>query len=87
MNDICNQGITLNYHSGWCGLGPGKYKIYATAVFDECQIWDECVNIVVDISNGSMHITDMDDKVYAVLHKQHDVTNSCRGLAAAELVD
>jgi len=87
MNDICNQGITLNYHSGWCGLGLGKYKIAATAVFDECQIWDEDVNIIVDMSNGCMHITDMDDKVYAVLHKQHEVTNSCRGLAAAELVE
>lgn len=86
MNDMCNQGLTLTYTTGWAGIGIGKYRIVADAKFDDEQIWDSRVVIEADMRKGMLRITGTDDTVYAVLNKQHDTTNLASALENAELV-
>lgn len=87
MTDMCNQGLTITYRSGWAGIGVGRYRINATAKFDEEQIWDDDITITVDMRDGTLKIKNNDGTVYAVLNKQHDTTNIARSMEDAELVD
>lgn len=76
-DDIYNGGITLTYTPGWSALSVSKYRIRANVTFDETYaIWPEYVNIDVDIRNGTLTIHN-DETIYARLHKQHEITNSC----------
>ncbi len=91
MDDICNQGFTLSYRPGWSGIGVGRYRINACVQFDDEQIWADRVCIDVDVRMGTMKIHGVNEKgkkiVYAKLHKQHEISNLCRDLGAAELVE
>lgn len=86
MNNLCNQGFTLNYRPGWASIGVGQYRIYADVEFDEDDIWPEQVCVDVDMRDGSMKVH-ADGTVYARLSKQHDTTNIARSLEDAELVE
>lgn len=86
MNDICNQGLTLTYMRGWAGPGIGKYNISARAEFDTEQIWDDNVNLSIDIRNGTLIITGREDTIYAKLVKMHDTTNLAKTLEGVEIV-
>lgn len=86
MNDLCAQGFTLNYSTGWAGIGVGKYRINAKVKFDDEDIWPDKVHIDVDMRDGTMKIHS-DGVIYARLNKQHDTTNLARQFEDAELVN
>lgn len=77
MNDMCNQGMTLTYKSGWAPLSIGKYILSANVKFDDEQIWTEQVKICIDVISGTMKIY-TNDIIYAKLLKQHDITNTSK---------
>ncbi len=85
MNDLCNQGFTLDYTRGWSSISLNKYHIKANVQFDEEDIWPECVDIEIDISMGTLRIYS-EDVIYAQLTKNHDVTNICRDLESAQII-
>jgi len=74
-DDMCNQGMTMTYLKGWKSFGL-SYKISAKVEFDEEQLWDEYVDIEINMNNGTMKISS-NGVVYARLTKQHDTTNMC----------
>jgi hypothetical protein len=78
-DDICNQGLTIKYRSGWAGPTLSKYNINAKVEFEIDDIWPDNINISIDIRNGTMVIRS-GDMVYARLTKQHDITNTCRAM-------
>jgi hypothetical protein len=74
MDDLCNQGFTLNYTRGWAGPMCREYKIYGQAAFDDEQIWTEDIVITSDMSAGKLIIKSaIDDTIYARLYKLNDV--------------
>lgn len=87
MNNLCNQGLTLTYKTGWTGIGVGKYRVHADVEFDDEQIWDGPVTCEVDMKRGILKIKNRDGTVYAILTKQHDTTNYCKELEKYEMVD
>lgn len=84
MDDLCNQGLTLTYRSGWAKAGIGKYKIKAGAVFDTEQIWPDEVVITVDMRSGVLTVRD-GDTLLAQVTKQHDTTNAAKAMESAKL--
>lgn len=86
MNDLSAQGFTLEYKSSWASIGSRKYEICADVLFDDEQIWPTKVNISVDMRVGIMKIY-RDGVIYAKINKQHDITNQCRTIEGAELVE
>lgn len=90
MNDLCNQGFTLEYTQGLLpnfgssvNFGP---SFSAAVVFDEENIWEDNVSISIDAQRGTMKIYS-GDTIYAKLTKQHDTTNMVRDTEDAELVE
>jgi len=86
MNDICNQGFSMEYTRGWGSSGINRYVIKPTITFDESSYWPENVIVEVDIRNGTM-IIHKDGVTYARLHKQNDTTNHARALSLEQLND
>lgn len=86
MNDLCNQGFTLTYKTGWAGIGVGVYRTRAHVEFDEDAIWPEDVLVDVDMRAGTLRVH-ADGTEYARLHKQHETSNVAKLLEGAELVD
>ncbi|QYB17455.1 hypothetical protein PV-S19_0091 [Pacmanvirus S19] len=87
MNNICAQGLKIDYKTGWSGIGIGKYKIKCGVEFDDEQIWDENVEIIVDMLSGTMKIIGYDGTLYAKLNKQHDVSNLAEVMEDSAMVD
>ncbi len=86
MDGLCNQSFTMNYWSGWAGIGIGKYTISSALTFDNESVWPERVNMSIDMSSGLLKVY-AGDTLYAKLVKQHDTTNIAKQLAAAKLVE
>lgn len=83
-DDMCNQGMTLKYSSGWAFIGrPSIYTIVAHVEFDQEQIWPEEVTIEVDMTKGTLLICS-DDTVFAQMTKSHDITNLTAEIEAAQ---
>lgn len=80
MDDLANTGLTLEYTRGWAGPGIGGYHIKCKTTFDDEQIWPECVDIDVNMLNGTVKIYSA-DTVYAELTKQHETTNLTKKLS------
>jgi hypothetical protein len=77
MPDMANQGMKLTYTRGWAAPWSTNYSVNAEVKFDDEQIWDENINISVDIMTGKMIIRS-GDTIYAKLYKQHDITEMVR---------
>lgn len=79
-DDICNQLVTMSYRRGWSGIGISKYNIAATLDFQDDDsdksdpVMPPRVSVCVNMLDGTLEIRD-NEKVYARLHKQHDITN------------
>jgi len=92
MPDMFNGAFTIEYKTGWSGMSvvDGSYTITAAATFEDEQLWPETITITIDILHGTMMIRGCngdDDQVYAMLQKQHDITNVAINMNDAELVD
>lgn len=77
-DDICNQTLTMSYRRGWSSIGIGKYNIAVKLDFDHDDTKDavmpQHLSMCVNMLDGTLVMRDH-DKVYAQLHKQHDITN------------
>jgi hypothetical protein len=91
MPDMCNQGITLTYTPSWAGPGIGKYKVQAQVEFDDIKLWSDEVTLDLNIKTGTLRIYGRDEDnqkiMYAMLHKNHEITNLAVLSEDAELVD
>jgi hypothetical protein len=74
MDDICNQGLTLAYSTGWATPIVAPYKISCRAAFDDEQIWPADCTFEIDMLKGAI-IVKSGDTIHAKLNKQHDITN------------
>lgn len=84
MNDICSQGVTIKYLRGWASPIHGKYRIYCTVKCDVTPIWPTDITIDIDTLNGTMKIHNK-GTLLAMLHKNHEITNSARAAEKAKL--
>lgn len=86
--DLCKQGFKMSYSNGWAGPWVREYKIRAKIEFEEEQLWDEYCDITINMINGTMKIVGCESKkLYALLCKQHDITNVNSDLEETEMVE
>lgn len=72
-DDICNQPFVMSYQSGWAWVNLGTYHVNADLQMED-NVMNDHVEICVDMTTGELIIRD-DDKLYAKLHKNHEITN------------
>lgn len=76
MDNMTKQGLTMKNIRGMAPIGVMRRCHFSAKVeFDEEQIWDENIKIMIDIVDGSITITDTEGTVCAELTKQHELTN------------
>jgi hypothetical protein len=85
-DDICSQGFNISYTTGWASIGVGTYRINCEVQFDDENIWPDEVTIEVNMQRGTMRIY-AGETVYAMLNKQHEITNLCFAADNAEIID
>jgi hypothetical protein len=78
-DDITNQPLSIEYKTGYGGIGIGKYTVNAKFKFDIEDIFMNdggSVKLEIDIVRGKLRIYDpKDGKVYARMYKQNDISN------------
>lgn len=85
MNGICSQEFTMKYRPSYAGPGISAYSFDFEYVGDD-GIWPCDLTCTVDMREGTMRIHG-EGKTYALLNKQHDITNITRGLIDADMID
>lgn len=79
-DDVISQALTLEYRRGWSS-GPGEYRIVAAATFEDPEesVWPDEVEIVTDITRGTMLIRDPETgEIYLRATKNNEITNLTR---------
>ncbi len=79
LDDIANQSFTFNHSRGWAGPYNTTYNVYGSVIFEGDNVleWPEQLCFSVDIITGVLTISD-NEKIYARLNKQNEITNDAR---------
>lgn len=82
-DDIYNGAVSLSYLPSL--PFPGRYCIKASIDAEPGLGWPKDVYLCADSFRGTLDITGPDGTVYALMCKQHDITNTATQMDAAEL--
>jgi hypothetical protein len=75
LDDLCNQEFEMTYNRWRLPHCIGdEYEFKFDAEFDDEKIWEGPLKLSLNINKGTIIIKN-NEKIYASLFKQHDITN------------